>query len=446
MTYDAVIVGGGLSGLAAAVKISAGGGTVALLEQAPRLGGRCYSFRDPTTGETVDNGQHVLLGSYRSLLHYLGTIGTSHHLRAEASLTLPFHHPERGFATFHIPTLPAPLDLTAGILKYRLLSVRERADLLNAGRWLSSWTPAKAKTLSRLTVDSWLTAMGQGRNSRDCFWDPISVSVMNERPDTASALLFARTMRRAFLEKRSDSRMLIPAVGQTELYVGGAVTLLESAGSMVRVKTPAAAIVLNAGRAGGVRLRDGTVIRGRSVVSTVPPWSLGGILPERGACAPLAAAARSIKPSPIVSINLWFDRPFMEGDVLGIIGKQIQWAFNRRAILGEGKGKGGCVACVISAAGDVIGRSAPALTALAVEELRAVYSGAARATLVHSAVIKEKRATFSPTPETEAIRPGAGTPVEGFYLAGDWTDTGLPATIEGAVVSGYAAADLVLRD
>ncbi len=446
MTYDAVIIGGGLSGLAAAVKISRGGGTVALLDQAPRLGGRSYSYRDDATGETVDNGQHVLLGSYRSLLHYLGTIGAAHHLRAEPSLTLPFHHPERGFATFRIASLPAPLDLTAGVLKYRFLSIREKTDLLRAGRWLSAWSPAKAKMLAPLTVGSWLTAMGQGRNSRDCFWDPISVSVMNERPESASALLFAGAMRRAFLEKRADSRMLIPTVGQSELYVAGAVRLLESGGgSTVRTRAPIAAIVRHSGRAGGVRLRDGSVVRGRNVISSVPPWALGAILPPDERLATLAAAAGAIRPSPIISINLWFDRPFMEGEVLGIIGKNVQWAFNRRDILGEGEGKGGCVACVISAAGDLIGRPADELSRLAVADLRSVFPSATRAALVHSVVIKERRATFSPTPETEGLRPGTVTSLEGLLLAGDWTDTGLPATIEGAVVSGYAAASRVLE-
>ncbi|HLF14533.1 MAG TPA: hydroxysqualene dehydroxylase HpnE [Bacteroidota bacterium] len=445
MTYDAVIIGGGLSGLAAAVKISAGGGRVALFEQSPKLGGRCYSYRDATTGETVDNGQHVLLGSYRALLHYLGVIGTSHRLRAEPSLTLPFHHPDRGFATLRMASLPAPLDLTAGILKYRFLSVREKADLLRAGKWLSSWTPAKAKSIESLTVDEWLTMMGQDRNSRHCFWDPISVSVMNERPDAASALLFARAMRRTFLEKNADSRMLIPTVGQTELYVRGAVRFLESRGSLVRLKTPVDGIALTGRGTDGVYLRDGGLVGGGSVISSVPPWALAAILPADGATAPILAAARTITPSPIVSINLWFDRAFMEGEVLGTIGRTVQWVFNRRAILGEGGGKGGCVSCVISAARDVMAVSPASLAELAAGELRSVFPGAARAGLVHAVVIKEKRATFSPTPAAEASRPAAASPVRGLFLAGDWTDTGLPATIEGAVVSGYAAADLVLN-
>ncbi len=443
MIHDAVIVGGGLSGLAAAVKLSASGGRVALVEQSPRLGGRCYSYTDRTTGDTVDNGQHVLLGSYRSLLHYLGAIGAAGLLRAERSLRLPFHHPRKGFATLRLPSLPAPLDLTAGIVKYRLLGVSEKAALLRAGSWLSSWSADKERSIAGATVREWLDASGQSENARACFWDPIAVSVMNERPDVASALLFIRALRMAFLGEDADSRMLIPTVGQTELYVTGARTFLESRGSLVLVNAMASELILEEGRAAGVRLRDGTSLRGGAVVSAVPPWALGGFVPEERATAGILAAARSIAHSPIVSVNLWFDREFMEGDMVGLIGKTVQWAFNRRSILGEAGGGGGCISCVISAAYDVIGCSADELIDLAARELRDVFPAARQAQLVHAVVIKEKRATFSATPGAEARRPPQSCAVDRLYVAGDWTDTGLPATIEGAVISGYRAADLV---
>ncbi len=443
MIHDAVIVGGGLSGLAAAVRISAAGGRVALVEQSPRPGGRCYSYRDRTTGETVDNGQHVLLGSYRSLLHYLSTIGTGGYLRAEPSLTLPFHHPVEGFATLRLPRLPAPLDLTAGILTYGLLGVGEKAGLLRAGRWLASWSEEKERSIAGATVGEWLDGSGQSERSRRCFWDPIALSVMNERPGAASALLFARALRMAFLGDDADSRMLIPTIGQSELYVAGALRFLESRGSVVMVNAAASGLVLEDGRAAGIRLRDGTTLRGGAVISGVPPWALPGFVPQGERTAGLLAAARSIAHSPIVSVNIWFDREFMEGDLVGLIGKTVQWAFNRRSILPEEKGAGACVACVISAAYDVIGDPAAALVATAARELREVFPAAGGAEVTHSVVIKEKRATFSATPETERARPGTATAVERFYLAGDWTDTGLPATIEGAVISGYRAADLV---
>jgi monoamine oxidase len=268
---------------------------------------------------------------------------------------------------------------------------------------------------------------------------------MNERPEAASALLFARAMRRAFFGKDADSRMLIPTVGQTELYVSGALGYLRSRGSLVRTNAGVAAVLAEGRRATGVRLRDGAVVRAGSVVPTAPPWALAGLLPPGGPAAEIRAAAQGVSASPIVSATLWYDRPFMEGTALGLIGKRFQWVFNRRALLGEGNGKGGCVSCVISAAREEVRMPAGAIASLAAEELRSVFPSAARSGLVHAVVVKEKRATFSPTPGTEERRPPTETPVGGLFLAGDWTDTGLPATIEGAVASGYAAAARVLR-
>ena len=443
MISDVVVIGGGLAGLSAAVRVSAAGGRVALFEQSQRLGGRCSSHRDARTGETVDNGQHVLLGSYRELLSYLGAIGSEGFLRSERSLSLPFHHPDDGLAVFRLPVLPAPFDLTAGVLRYRHLDAAQKAGLLRAGAWLRSWGRGKERELSALTVGRWLDTLGQDRRARECFWDPIAVSVMNELPERAAALPFARAMRRAFLERGADSRLLIPKVGQTELYVDGAVRFLDSRGSTVRRRTGVASVQTSRGSARGVVLRDGTKVAAGRVIAAVPPWALPGLLPGGAGMEEVAGAAQRAGWSPIVSVTLWFDRSFMEETMVGLIGRRVQWAFNRREILAEG-GKGGSVACVISAAREEVEKAPAELAALAVSELRSVYPKARAAALVHSSVIKERRATHSPTPEAEAARPGAQTGVAGFYLAGDWTATGLPATIEGAVASGHLAAALAL--
>jgi len=454
MTVDAVIVGGGLSGLAAAVAVTAAGGRVVLVEQGPRLGGRCYSYPDPATGDEVDNGQHVLLGSYRHLLRYLDTIGTSAHLRAQRSLELLFHHPERGFGTFRMRKLPVPLDLASGMLTYRLLSPMEKTRLLAAGNRLRAWTKRDGEALAGLSVTAWLESLGQGKNARECFWDPIAVSVMNELPGSASALLFAAALRAAFFEKGADSRMLLADVGQTALYVDGAVEFLKSRGSVVRTKTRAEALVLRSrhGRpagghprdAAGILLGGGEEIRAGSVISAVPHHALPALLPRGPATEGLARSAAAIATSPIVSVNLWFDRPFMETDMVGVIGRTVQWAFDRRSILKGGRRAGSMVACVVSAAHELSSRPPARIVETAVADLRSVYPIAARATLTRSVVIKEKRATFSAVPGVEKLRPGPMTGIGGFYLAGDWTDTGLPATIEGAVKSGFTAAGLAL--
>jgi len=449
MTYDAVVVGGGLSGLSAAVAMSAAGGRVAVVEQGPRLGGRCYSYADPVTGDEVDNGQHVLLGSYHHLLKYLDTIGSSTFLRRQPALELPFHHPERGFGTFRLRNLPVPFDLATGMLTYRLLSPREKKDLLLAGNMLRSWNRAAEQALSGMSVSGWLDSLGQGQNARDCFWDPISISVMNENPGAASALLFAKTLRATFFERGADSRMLISTVGQTKLYVDGAVDFLAARKSIVRTRTGAARLLARdtGGRAGprrvsvaGVILEGGEEIRSGCVISAVPHWALASLVPDSDNGKELIGLVNSLSTSPIVSVHLWFDRSFMESELVGVIGRTIQWAFDRRRIITGGGGTTSMISCVVSAARELSSQPVAQIVDTVVADLRSIYPRATRASLTRSVGIKEKRATFSPVPGVEKFRPGALTGIEGFYLAGDWTETGFPATIEGAVKSGIIAA------
>lgn len=443
MIYDAVIVGGGLSGLAAAVAITAGGGKVAVIEQAPKAGGRCYSYTDEVSGDVVDNGQHVLLGAYTSVLRYLQLIGTRDFLREQSTLVLPFHHPRHGHAQFRLARLPAPVHLTAGILRYGLLSLAERKGLLSAGLSLKTTGRKGIRKLESLTVDEWLGKLGQKENVRRCFWDPISVSVMNELPVRSSAFLFAGTIRRAFLGRHADSRMLIPTVGQTDLYVDGARRFLETGGSAVLLATTVKSINLTGGHADGIVLKNGTIVRGRSVVSAVPHHALPSLLPAGVRDSSEFRSIRKIDSSPIVSVNLWFDDDFMEGEILGLIGRTTQWIFNRRNILGRSSHAAGYLSGVISAARSVVGLPADRLVGIVTGDVRSVFPQARRARVIRSVVIKERRATFSPTPEAEALRPPAETGIRNFYLAGDWTATGLPATIEGAVLSGFTAAKLV---
>ncbi len=452
MTYDAVVVGGGLSGLSAAVALSAAGGRVALVEQGPRLGGRCYSYTDPETGDEVDNGQHVLLGSYGHLLKYLDMIGTATFLKVQSSLELLFHHPDRGFGTFRLRKLPVPFDLVSGMLTYRLLSTREKSALISAGNRLRALSPDDERLLSGMSVSEWLDLLGQGRNARECFWDPISVSVMNEIPGRASALLFAKTLNTVFFDRGADSRMMIPTVGQTKLYVDGAVEYLRARSSVVRTQSGARNLIVEKGtvragaRAGGVVLQGAEEIRAGSVIAAVPHWSIPALFSGEGAAGELIGAVNSLGTSPIVSVNLWFDRLFMETELVGLIGRTIQWIFDRGRIIAGGDRTRQVIACVASAAGDLVDHPASRIVERAVGDLRSVYPRAAGANLTRSAVIKEKRATFSPRPGVEKFRPGAVTEIAGLYLAGDWTDTGFPATIEGAVKSGYTAAGHVLAE
>ncbi len=438
--YDVAIIGGGLSGLAAAVDLASRGAEIILLEQSSKLGGRCYSYIDETTGDVVDNGQHVLVGAYRHTLRYLEMIGTRKHLRAEPKLRLPLYHPEKGFAVFEVASLPKPLHLTAGMLKFKLLTLSERRRLLSVGLALQKWNKEMEQRLSQLTVDEWLTSLHQSDEAKRCLWFPIAISIMNELPQHASALLFARSLRATFLGSKSDARILIPTIGQTELYVDSAITYLSERSAKIMLNAEVTSTEIVGPKVIGVQMKDGSVIKSTSVISSVPYHALVKLLPNEALNYHEFSSLHKLQSSPIVSIHLWFDKEFMPMDYIGLIDKNIQWLFNRRRIAKD-KGTPACyLAAVISGAYEQVGWTKEHLIDETVKDIGEVFPESQTSKLLHSVVIKEKRATFSPTSESESFRPSVRTSLTNFYLAGDWTATGLPATIEGAIMSGFAAS------
>ncbi len=443
---DVAIIGGGLSGLSAAVQLASHDCTVTLLEQSPKLGGRCYSYVDEKTGDVVDNGQHVLLGAYHDVLHYLDIIGTKQFLKHESSLKLPFHHPEKGFADFRFSSLPKPFDVAIGMMKFKLFSFGDRRRMMNVGRYLKKWSVDVEHSLVNLTVDQWLKNLGQSDEVCRCFWNPIAVSVMNDLPEHSSALLFARALRAAFFGIRSDSAVLIPTIGQTELYVDAAVGFIRKRNGIVRTNAEVTEVLIQNERVQGIRLQNGESISSKYVIAAVPSFSLERLIPKESQTQAPFCHLTKFSSAPIISIHLWFDTEFMEQEFVGVIGKSVQWIFNRRKIIQESKSGGGYISCVISGAYELIDFSKDKLVEIALNDIQDMYPDSKKAKLIHSVVIKEKRATLADTATIDSYRPEAKTPIDNFYLAGDWTATGLPATIEGAVKSGCTAAELVLNN
>ena len=440
MKYDVAIIGGGLSGLTAAVDLSLRGAKVIVLEQSLELGGRCYSFTDPATGDIIDNGQHVLIGAYHNTLRYLDMIGARQLLREDENRTLYFHHPVKGMCGFSLERLPAGIKAPKGFLTSRLFSPRDRIGMLAIALQLLSRDEKLEKKLRLLTVEEWLVRSGQSEEARRSFWYPVAVSVMNELPEKADAVLLARAMKAAFLGKESDSTVLIPSVGQTELYVKPAMELLKGKGSEIQTGAEVQCLTIRNGKTQGVLLKNGTRIDAEKVISSVPYYAFERMLPAEVRSGGVFGYLGMFNSSPIISINLWFDRKFMPETYVGLIGRRIQWLFNRNAILAGDRKGGAVLSAVISGAYRYIDRSKEDLVQMALEDIASVYPESAGAKLNHSSVIKEKRATLSCTPEAEQVRPLTRTTIGNLFLAGDWTDTGFPGTIEGAVMSGFSAA------
>jgi zeta-carotene desaturase len=443
MPDEVLIIGGGFSGLAAGVALAEEGRGVRLLEQKPHLGGRARSFLDPATGSVVDNGQHIIMGCYHSTIHFLSTIGTLDRIRFQQRLTVRFLDRNGRLTALQCPGLPSPWHVLLGVLRSGSFSFKHKLEVLRLGRSLQ-WARAMDRGSEKLSVREWLTRLGQSESLQRNFWDLLSIAALNEDPSKANAGLFERVLQLALFSSPADSRIGIARVGLSDVYVDAATAYIRARGGRVECSRSVASLLVSEGQCRGVRLSSGEEIEAESVLSAVPSFQLAGLLPgELLRFERFFAPVISLRPAPIISINLWFDRPITELDFVGLRGTTIQWLFNKGTILSSGENY---VSLVLSGAHRHIGRSKEELLAMALRELGDLFPEAQKAKLHHALVIKERFATFSPTWEAEQVRPTARTPVRGLYLAGDWTATGLPASIESAVQSGYTAARAILDD
>jgi len=436
-----MIIGGGLAGLAAGVALAEAGKRVCLLEQKPHLGGRARSFADPATGAVVDNGQHLFMGCYHSTIQFLKTIGTIDRVNFQPRLSVPFMDRDGRLSRLDCPDWPAPWHLLLGVLGSGSFAFRQKLQVLRLGSDLRNGGGGASPT-SEESVTTWLGRRGQSEALQRKFWDLLCIAAMNEDPRIASAQLFERVLRLALFSSPADSRLGIARVGLSECYTAAAAAYIEARGGRVQTGRSVKRLLVAEGECRGVELTDGELLKGAPVVSSVPWHQLAVLLPgDLLRSQPTFAAALALRPAPIISINLWFDSPITNLEFVGLRGTTIQWLFDKSRILGA---HDHYYSLVLSGAHEHVSRSKEELLAIALRELGEMLPAARKAKLLHSLVIKERFATFSPSPEAEPLRPAARSPIKGLYLAGDWTATGLPATIEGAVQSGYTAAREVL--
>jgi squalene-associated FAD-dependent desaturase len=444
---EVVVIGGGLAGLSAAVALADRGFRVAVLERKPALGGRAYSFSDPETGDFIDNGQHVLMGCYTETLKFLGRIGTRDKLFFHKNLDIAMI--ERGGRSGRLRTapLPGPLHMSAAVLRYGLLTRRERFRVLIAGLRMLSMRRRDPHTLEQMTVAELMDHLGQGARERATFWYPLSIATLNDAPAVSSSALLAEVLRRAFFSRRSDSAFVYSRVGLSDLYCTAAAEFVEKRGGVVARHAVAERLELGSdGAIAGVRMRSGQVLRANNFVCAVGPNQLLRMLPEPIARDNFFAQLAGLGVSPIICAHVWLDREVTQAPFVGFIGTTTQWLFNKRRIFAQhGTRHAGYLSFVISGARDYVDHSNEALLDLVMGDLRQMIPGAAEAEMVKALVIKEKQATMAPNPDSHRLRPPAKTPIANLFLAGDWVQTGLPATIESAVASGAAAAASVIE-
>jgi zeta-carotene desaturase len=428
------VVGGGVAGLAAATALAEAGALVHLFEARPRLGGRAATFRDPATGERIDNGQHVLAGCYTETFRFLSRIGSASRVHLPSALSVPLVD-FAGETTLVLPPLPSPFDLLAGVLAWDALDARERWAIVRLARALQ-----RGDVRSEETVRAWLARHGQSPRICRLLWEPLALAALNQPIDRAAATMFVAVATRMFGGATpAGSTIVIPAVTLDELYVEPAVRFLHARGARVSTGTRAS-IACKDGRVHAV-CAGGEAIAVSAAVCAVPWHALADTCrPAPPALEAIAGAAAAMTSSPIVTVNVWLDDEIDARAFVGLPGRTFQWVFNRRRIIGDAQRH---LSMVSSGADEICARPNGELIALALEELRHAFPRARAARLEHASVVRERRATFGLEPGGPP-RPPAVTPVANLVLAGDWIDTGLPATIESAATAGHEAARALL--
>lgn len=444
-----VIVGGGLAGLAAAAALASSGVPVTLLESRPRLGGRASSFVDRETGTLIDNCQHVTLGCCTNFRHFCDSTGVSKYFRQESELH--FVGPDGRITRFASSPLPAPLHLAYTFWRLPYLTLRDKFGLARGVRSLAL-TRDYGKTED---FANWLARHAQSSNAIERFWQVVLVSALSESLDRISVSAARKVFVDSFLRNRHGWTMSVPTVPLEVLYGHCIVDWMRSRGVEIRLQSGVAQLADNSGLVDGVKLRDGDVVTGEDFVLAVPHSTAYELLPPSVRDLPAMQSLTRLETAPISSVHLWFDREITALPHAVLVGRMSQWLFNRSALAADSldslrdteqsRSLGYAYQVVISASRDVTQLSSDVAIEKVIAELAGIWPAAATAKLLHARLVTEHKAVFSPLPESDSLRPSQQSPFANLQLAGDWTATGWPATMEGAVRSGYLAAENVLR-
>lgn len=428
------VVGGGLAGITAALALADAGCSVELLERRPKLGGLTHSFE--RNGRWIDNGQHVFLRCCTSYLRLLDRLGVRDQVHLQQQLDVPVRSGRYGgVGRIRRNGMPAPLHLGPALASYRWLSVAERVAAVRAALAMRRVDRSAADTDAQ-SFGGWLAAHGQDARAVEALWELIGIATLNARADDASLAVAATVFQLGLLERSDAADIGWSLVPLQQLHGDAAARALTSAGAAVRLRARVRALEQSVG---------GWTIEGErydDVVLAVPPADAAVLLPDGAVDLP-AGWAEALGSSPIVNAHVVFDRRVLDAPFVAGVDSPLQWVFDRTVQSG-GAEDGQYIAVSLSAADELIDTPVADLRDVLVPALRQLLPAAADAHVKEFFVTRERNATFRPAPGTGRLRPAATTNRAGLHLAGAWTATGWPATMEGAVGSGEAAAASVL--
>jgi len=433
------IVGGGLAGLAAAVALAERGNKVTLFESRRRLGGRAASFTDPTTGEPVDHCQHVSLGCCTNFADFCRRVGVDHLLRRDRQMS--FFTRDGRVSLIRAAPLPAPLHLAPSLLRLHYLTLRERIGIVRAMLRLAR---ASRESLAGVTVADWLRENGQTPQAIDRFWGVVLVSALGESVERASMLHAQKVFIDGFVSARTAYEIYVPRASLGELYGDALLAWFERNHVQVKLGTAIERVEQTTDRK--FRVTHPSGVEEFDAVVMALPWHrvAAAVSPAIVTALPELVRAQEIAAAPITGVHLWFDRPLTTLPHAVLVDMLSQWVFARAETKTDSGASEHYYQVVISASRHIVGRPKDEVITEICDELRGLWPAARDAKLLRSKIVTDPLSVFSVAPGIEALRPPQVTRIPGLALAGDWTRTGWPATMEGAVRSGFLAAECIL--
>jgi squalene-associated FAD-dependent desaturase len=462
---NVIVIGGGLAGLAASVALAEAGYRVRLFEQRPFLGGRAASYELPN-GEHVDNCQHVTFGCCTNLEDFYRRVGSGDKIKFFDRLLLLDPQGRRG--EMHAGLLPAPLHMTGSFLTFAPLGLKDKIAIARAFNSiiLSGGRPKDVDQPGGISMLEWLQRRKQTPAAISRFWRTVLVSALSEELDGIDARYGVDVFWKAVLSTKHGYRMGVPAVALGELYEGCR-QAIEQRGGEVILRSPVRSLKIENNQLLAAIFDANREEAADSFVLALPHQTLAELLPAAVKHSdPAFANLDRITDAPITGVHFWFDRQVMVEPFITLLDTTTQWIFNKSALYAakaqpnsngvatsnhsavspaHSSSNSQYLQLVISASYDLLQMPRQEIIDLCLKEVRQALPAARHANLLKSTVIKEPAATFSPQPGVDRWRPMQETSIAGLFLAGDWTATGWPATMEGAVRSGYLAAEAVLR-
>jgi hydroxysqualene dehydroxylase len=434
--YDVLVIGAGVSGLSAAVDLSSRGLKVLVCEKSPHAGGRASSFIDKSTSEWVDNGQHLMMGCYTAARRYIQMIGSDSLAELQPVLNIPYYRAGSERTELRCLPLPSLMHAGSGLIRFSTIPFRELLRMSTVVKEILF--RSGPEELDGISAAEWLSRLNQSPSARKYLWDVLCIGALNSSPEKVSALIFFRILKAIFTGARTNSCFLLPRATLSTLLIDPAVEYIRKHGGEIRTGTAVQKLRIKNDRVVSAQLNGGRNIAAEKIIAAVPWHTVNALVePE------IILDDSAFCSAPIVSIQLWLDRKILNDKFAALIDTSVQWVFDAGALLKNQEKTGQHLSFVISGAESFSKMTKSELITLAWNDLCSILPAARQAKIIHALAIKEKRATFIPAPGLESKRPSAQTRFKNLFLAGDWTDTGLPATIEGAIWSGVKASEMV---